>query len=235
MSTTTVSNVAAGVRTISEGDALTEAWRIAHRVAKGSIPSWRVQHDLQALSIRLPLWTIVGSDGSAYIRRWTVATLSDGSVVYLHQIVRSDEDLALHSHPWAGTSWLLDGEYSEERRTSLIVPPGRLIPNVTAPVWQVSRKTYVAGEIVTLRADTYHRLDLHRGPVWTLFVVGPKAPPAPRPALEAEGDSWFFWDRNSGIYTPWRMFLKAKGIVPLATPREHATPGAAANTVPSCS
>lgn len=223
-----ISNVAAFRRTIGEGAALAEAWRICHRVAKDNIPSWRVQHDLQALCNQLPLWTIVGSDGGAYIRRWTVTTLADGSIVYLHQIVRSDEDLALHSHPWPGMSYLLDGEYSEERRHAAAGPHGN------APQWVVTRKSYCAGEVVNLQADTYHRLDLNN-PVWTLFVVGPKAPHAPKPVDEAEGDSWFFWNRNSGLYTPWRTFLKAKGITPLATPLEHPAPSVAAHGVPACS
>lgn len=82
-----------------------------------------------------------------------------GCDVRLHHILRSDDDRALHDHPWAFVSIILRGFYTELRLTA---------PRI------VTARTYTEGSILFRPARTYHRLILPRGPVWTLVIVGPK-------------------------------------------------------------
>src|SRR5680860_1211114 len=69
--------------------------------------------------------------GHEYIQRWWVAKieaehdyerlggfklhtrLTKDHNVYLHRMAGSDDDRALHDHPWANASLILEGEYIE--------------------------------------------------------------------------------------------------------------------------
>jgi hypothetical protein len=96
---------------------------------------------------------VIGDD---YLRRWYVIRRSLGANVYLHQINRSDDDRALHDHPWSSTSFIIRGHYIE------VTPEGRF-----------ERK---AGDIVSRSADALHRLEVIEGepPVISLFTTGAK-------------------------------------------------------------
>ena len=78
-----------------------------------------------------------------------------GVQVALHRWVRSDSDRALHDHSAGNISILLTGCYREwfshgwqEPRWKLRLP---FVPYYRA-------------------ADTPHRVELHRGPLWTLWI-----------------------------------------------------------------
>lgn len=74
---------------------------------------------------------------------------------YLHQFWRSDDDRALHTHPWLfNISILLRGTYLEHTAKG------------------VRRRE--AGDIVFRWGAAAHRIELTDGPVWTLFITGPK-------------------------------------------------------------
>jgi hypothetical protein len=167
---------------------------------------------LEGLVARLPPpYVIPGADGSPYLLRYTVAELLDGSCVFLHRFMRSDEDKELHSHPWSGTSIILLNGYREERRVVVSAPWDRRI-------YGIDTRIYVAGDTSHLRGDTFHRVDLLAGDCWTLFCAGPKDE-------YPEGvDSWSFWDRDTGKTTPWRTFIAAKGLTPRTTPRTVLRP-----------
>ncbi|KTF68653.1 hypothetical protein ACNFJ7_02045 [Sphingomonas sp. HT-1] len=91
----------------------------------------------------------------AYMRRWWIVPRNEQMNVYLHQILRDDDDRALHDHPWANTSYLLIGRYRE------ITPEGTFIRD--------------AGSIVHRPAEALHRLELIDGePAVSLFFTGPK-------------------------------------------------------------
>lgn len=77
--------------------------------------------------------------------------------VYLHYIVRSDDDRALHDHPWRNISVLLRGSYIEHT----IAAGG---------VHHRTRRN--AGDIVMRRARDAHRLEIDCGPCWSLFITG---------------------------------------------------------------
>ncbi len=111
--------------------------------------------DMQAWAIqvmqRAPDYVI----GEDYLRRWWIIPRNAGCNVYLHEILRSDDDRAMHDHPWSNTSYLLFGSYVEH------TPEGRF--------------TRIAGDIVEREATDLHRLEVIPGEcAISLFITGPK-------------------------------------------------------------
>lgn len=94
--------------------------------------------------------------GDNYLRRWWVIPRNDQFNVYLHEILRSDDDRALHDHPWENASWVIDGSYIEH------LPDGIAI----------ERR---AGDLVGRDAEALHRLEIAEGGrALSLFITGPK-------------------------------------------------------------
>lgn len=100
----------------------------------------------------------IGGAADPYLFRWHWHRGRE-SAVFIHLFKRSDDDRALHDHPWASCSILLKGSYFEHTRDGLFL-----------------RRP---GEIVFRRATDAHRIELLRDlttgrpqEVWTLFVVG---------------------------------------------------------------
>jgi hypothetical protein len=141
-----------------------------------------MREKLLAIAAGLPMRTI-GSNGSTYLERYTVCQLPRGGEQYLHRFLRSDADQELHSHPWCARSTILYGGYREERRQ---------------PDDSVAVREYRQGDENLLTPSTFHRVDLLSDECWSLITVGPKAA------------SWSFWDRYSGVETPWREFVQAR-------------------------
>ncbi len=165
-----------------------DGWRAR---AEKAVTSPAVRFELLArFATGLPCRTIHGEEGP-YLSRYTLTELAGGGFVYLHFFHRGDVDRELHSHPWSGRSVILAGGYVEERREG------------EEGAYRVVSRTYRPGETSGLAADTFHRVDLlepARG-CWTLFTTGPKAA------------SWGFWDRDSGVFTPWREALARRGLL----------------------
>jgi hypothetical protein len=132
---------------------------------------------------------VIGDPDNPYMRRWWIVPRNEFCNVYLHEILRSDDDRALHDHPWANTSLLIDGEYQE------VVPfyakiykgPGQQPDMLT----QMTRR---AGDVITRRATDAHRLVIPDGgkPVISLFMTGPKI------------RDWGFWCPQG--WRHWREF-----------------------------
>jgi hypothetical protein len=98
---------------------------------------------------------LIGPADAPYLRRWWVIPRNEMSNVYLHEILRSDDDRALHDHPWQNTSVLLVGSYVEH------TPEGSFVRE--------------PGSIVHRQATDCHRLEVNRGArVVSLFITGPK-------------------------------------------------------------
>jgi len=92
--------------------------------------------------------------GDNYLRRWWVVPRNESCNVYLHEIRQSDDDRALHDHPWANRSLIIAGSYHEH------TPDGVFV-----------RK---AGDVVDRSADALHRLVVDADqPVISLFMTGP--------------------------------------------------------------
>lgn len=93
--------------------------------------------------------------GDNYLRRWWLIPRNEHMNVYLHEILRSDDDRAMHDHPWSNTSFLIFGSYIEH------TPEGRFV-----------RK---AGETIERADHALHRLEVIPGErAVSLFMTGPK-------------------------------------------------------------
>lgn len=93
--------------------------------------------------------------GNDYLLRWWVIPRNEWQNVYLHDIRKSDDDRALHDHPWPNTSFLIFGSYIEH------TPEGSFIRR--------------AGDVVMRPAEALHRLEVIPGErAISLFVTGPK-------------------------------------------------------------
>lgn len=108
---------------------------------------------------------VIGNPERPYMRRWWVVPRNAWCNVYLHEILRSDDDRALHDHVGDNTSFIIEGEYDE------VLPDNRVWPNLGT---HTIRRA--AGETVYRQADWPHRLEVPEGVerVLSLFIVGPK-------------------------------------------------------------
>lgn len=96
----------------------------------------------------------IGGRVNPYLRRWWVIPRNQYFNIYLHHFLRSDDDRALHDHPWWNLSIILKGQYLEH-------VPGKV----------KLRKRF---QIVLRKPTATHRIELISGPVWTLFLTGPR-------------------------------------------------------------
>lgn len=112
--------------------------------------------DMQAWAasrmVMLPDFTI---NDPVYLERWWIIPRNEQQNVYLHRILRDDDDRALHDHPWENVSYVIAGSYRE------ITPAGTFIRQ--------------PGDVVKRQASDMHRLELIDGqPCVSLFFTGPK-------------------------------------------------------------
>ncbi len=104
---------------------------------------------------------VIGGEDAPYLRRWWLIPRNEECNLYLHQFCRSDDDRALHDHPWASRSLMLEGRYIEHVQEG---PP----------------RLFAEGQEIYRSATMAHRVELLRNmhgeemPVWTLFATGPK-------------------------------------------------------------
>ena len=97
--------------------------------------------------------------GDNYLHRWYLIPRNPFFNVMLHRFMGSDDDRALHDHPWASMSILLKGALIEV----LPFPPHG---------WQHWRRIKRFRPVFR-RATHAHRIVLVNGPAWTLFITGP--------------------------------------------------------------
>lgn len=118
---------------------------------------------------------VIGAAGDVYLNRWYVTPWRGYRggprwwqralvrlckflpAVYLHQFCRSDDDRALHDHPWASCSIILLGAYDEH----------------TIDAGGIHRRTRRRpGSIAVRRAKSAHRVELVTRSCWTVFITG---------------------------------------------------------------
>lgn len=132
---------------------------------------------LLRIADRRPPDVIIGGEADPYMHRWWLIPRNRFFNVYLHHFMRSDDDRALHDHPWWNVSLLLAGSYTEH----------------TISAGGINVMTLrVAGEMKLRRANHAHRIELTDGPCWTLFITGPRI------------RSWGFHCRKGWVH--WREF-----------------------------
>lgn len=122
---------------------------------------------------------IIGGSDDPYLLRWHLIPRNRFFNVYLHNFWRSDDDRALHDHPWMNLSWLLVGEYDE-------VLPGISMVDETDPHFTKRdpafhlRARRREGDAVLRLPSAAHRVALLKDArgrerqVWTLFITGPR-------------------------------------------------------------
>ena len=105
-------------------------------------------------------WTDLAKD---HPTRWVRAVGRIGELlpnVYLHQFLRSDDDRALHCHPWANVSILLRGTYVEHT-----IAAGGI----------ENREWLIVGDYrIRWSGRLAHRIELVGTECWTLFITGPR-------------------------------------------------------------
>jgi hypothetical protein len=124
---------------------------------------------------------LIGSDSrDPLIRRWYLFPKNRWFGVYLHHIMRSDEDCALHDHPKPNVSIVLKGSYREwmfypdaRRRGWRSWHAGRLSESPQGDLLAcLVRRRF---RIIFRPAALAHRIELIDGkPCWSLFITGPK-------------------------------------------------------------
>ena len=125
---------------------------------------------------------VIGGPDDPYLLRWYLIPRNPVFNVYLHQFLRSDDDRALHDHPWANLSVLLDGEYTEH----------------TIAAGGIQHRTVrKAGQLALRGPRAAHRIELHAGPCATLFITGPRVRP------------WYFHCPERGL-VHWKDFVDAR-------------------------
>lgn len=110
----------------------------------------------------------------------------------LHHILRSDDDRALHDHPWWYIAIILSGGYWEVTKATnddiakyVVVMPNTLDAQLYNPTkitplngkWY-KRKWYGPGSILFRKATHLHRLEIPehvQESTWTLFLTGRKS------------------------------------------------------------
>lgn len=124
--------------------------------------------------------------GDDYMERWILRT--PWGMLRLHHILRSDDDRALHDHPFDFCSLLLSGGYEEVRP----------VPVSVQHRYGVTRSyRWPRFSLVRRDASDAHRLILDK-PVWTLVLTGPK--------LREWGfytkSGWIHWMHYGGYVSP---------------------------------
>ena len=98
---------------------------------------------------------IIGAKDDPYLLRWFLIPRNPVLNIYVHLFLRSDDDRAMHTHPWlANCSILLEGQYVEHT--------------------QSGRFTRITGDAKFRWGAAAHRVELTNGPCWTLFITGPR-------------------------------------------------------------
>lgn len=99
---------------------------------------------------------IYTQQGEPYLYRWWLIPRNRFLNIYLHKVVRDDDDRALHDHPWRYVSLILRSGYIE--------------------VTKKGKEVYRAPRILIRRATHTHRLVLlnENRPTWTIVFTGRK-------------------------------------------------------------
>lgn len=146
---------------------------------------------------------IIGPLDNPYLWRWHLLPRNRWFNIYLHKVLRDDDDRALHDHPYDNISVVLKGGYTE------VVPHGLRWTADWAHDEHVAdgNMAYVAqpphdrhwrgpGSILFRKAWEPHRLELpmkgdamnwHKEPSWSLFITFPRK------------RAWGFWCKRGWV------------------------------------
>lgn len=125
---------------------------------------------------------VIGGKERPYLLRWWVIPRNPFFNIYLHKFLRSDDDRALHDHPWMNLSILLRGYYIEHT-----IDAGGI--NHKAVRYAGDWKFRWSGKMA-------HRVEVDK-PCWTLFITGPVY------------REWGFHCPEKG-WVPWQRFTNSR-------------------------
>ena len=139
-----------------------------------------------------------------YLVRYTIFSCQWFGI-FIHKILRSDDDRDLHDHPWNFWTLILKGGYAEE--TPLVNPPTW---RDHLPKMILKSRWCGPGTLIRHSAEDCHRLELRSNspyngdkcsdsscrvcgfkPVWTLFIHGPRR----RDWGFHTRDGWVQWEK----------------------------------------
>ena len=121
---------------------------------------------------------VIGERSAPYLARWHL-TRTPLLSIYFHDIMRSDDDRALHTHPSWNLSLILAGGYREI-----------LLHDETIGIWRGE------GEMLFRRPRTPHRLKIisDAGAI-TMWIRGPTV------------HHWGFWADRGAKFVPWDEYV----------------------------
>lgn len=135
-----------------------------------------------------PHQIIGGEHGDPYILRWYVIPRNGLFNWYVHKFLRSDDDRALHDHPWFFISLIMKGQYTEQtpaglrlrKRGSLAYRPALARHRVILDLTKQARARYdlvhrEAEAGLTVGKHTLFEPGMLRAqeePVWTMILTG---------------------------------------------------------------
>jgi hypothetical protein len=153
---------------------------------------------------------VIGGHERPYLRRHWLIPRNRFFNVYVHEFLRSDDDRALHTHPWAANcTWVLEGAYTEW----MPADDEHLMPDVGIRCQYPESRVLVAGDVKFRWGAAPHRIELFDeirmdpsaanslglvsapSPVWTLFITGPVV------------REWGFWCKHGWVH--WKKFTAA--------------------------
>jgi hypothetical protein len=111
-------------------------------------------------TVRKPDFVILKDNGLEYMKRWFIIPRNRFFNIYLHHIMASDDERALHDHMYWNISILLKSVYLEH--------------------FEHHKKWRVSPSIILRKPETLHRIELTRNeygieiPTWSLFITGPR-------------------------------------------------------------
>lgn len=157
----------------------------------------------------LPFELIEDCNHDPYLSRWFILRCQ-WLYIFIHKFHRSDEDRALHDHPWNYISLILRHgywEHSEETCLACQHSRGEFCPACHGPegyqcticnrTGKIAVKKFIrAGSIIWRPATWRHRIELVDGKnAWTLII-----------RFKRRRD-WGFWTAEG--FVPWRQWWRA--------------------------
>ena len=111
---------------------------------------------------------IIGGEDDPYLKRHFLIPRNPVFNIYVHQFLRSDDDRALHDHPWLfNCSILLDGDYIEH------TPKGKFLREAGEWKFRFGGAPHRV-ELIELGPVLEIDLPLTILPCWTVFITGPR-------------------------------------------------------------
>lgn len=122
--------------------------------------------------LRLEPHVIIGGEDDPYLKRWLVVPRNKFPFnIYLHKFCRSDDDRALHDHPWDWWSILLKGGYTEHFEGGSRRRPQFSIAHRRA---EEAHRVELDAYCACPDGDDGSGIVCKEKPAWTLFITASK-------------------------------------------------------------